>query len=413
MKDDISIYLNDPAQLEKMYRANRQSFKKAFEAIYPEVKDSPLAAFWHERLNYGSEEADRGTAGDLLFIALSCLVAGLIAKLPQLFGWNEEDFYLRNIGFIVLPLLTAYFAWKNKAGLKRMLFLGSTILASVFYINLLPSCAADTLLLSCIHLPLLLWALLGSAFAGRELPQYGGRLLFLKYNGDLAVISALILFAGALLTAITIGLFSLIGFRIEEFYFEHVVVFGLPAVPLTGTYLVKANPQLVGRISPVIARIFSPLVALMLAIYLAAIVYSGKDPYNDREFLMVFNVLLAGVMAIIFFSVAESGKEHKGKREAWVLLPLSAITLVVNGIALSAILFRISEWGLTPNRTAVLGANLLILVNLLLVAIQLFKCVTGKRDTGSVGKIIAAYLPVYFVWAAIVTFFFPLVFRFG
>jgi hypothetical protein len=49
----------------------------------------------------------------------------------------------------------------------------------------------------------------------------------------------------------------------------------------------------------------------MLVVYLIAIVYSGKNPYNNREFLLIFNALLIGVMAIIFFSVAETSKTTK------------------------------------------------------------------------------------------------------
>ncbi len=98
--------------------------------------------------------------------------------------------------------------------------------------------------------------------------------------------TTLILIAGAILTGVTIGLFSLIGFKIEKFYFDYVVIFGLPAAPILGTYLIETNPQLVGKVSPVIAKIFSPLVLVMLVVYLIAIIYSGKDPYNDREFLL-------------------------------------------------------------------------------------------------------------------------------
>ncbi len=62
------------------------------------------------------------------------------------------------------------------------------------------------------------------------------------------------------MTGITIGLFSLLGINIEQFYFENIVIFALPAVPILGTYLIQTNPQLVGKVSPVIAKIFSPLV---------------------------------------------------------------------------------------------------------------------------------------------------------
>jgi NADH:ubiquinone oxidoreductase subunit K len=93
-------------------------------------------------------------------------------------------------------------------------------------------------------------------------------------------------------------------------------------------------------------------------------------------------------------------------------LLLSVVTIIVNGIALSAILFRISEWGMTPNRAAVLGGNVLILVNLLLVTLQLYKVLSKKANISAVGNAIAFYLPVYCVWATIVTFLFPFLFGF-
>jgi hypothetical protein len=281
------------------------------------------------------------------------------------------------------------------------------------FINLLPAAQnSNTLLLSCVHLVVILWSLTGFAFTGGLENSDERRLNFLKYNGDLVVMTALILLAGGIMTGITIGLFSLLGFSIEKFYFEYVVVFGLPAAPILGTWLIQTNPNLVGKVSPVIARLFSPLVLVMLVIYLGAIVYSGKDPYNDREFLLLFNALLIGVMAIIFFSVAESSAVAKSRMELWVLFLLSAITVVVNGIALSAILFRISEWGLTPNRAAVLGSNALFLINLLLVTVQLYRAVANSAESNSAGQAIARFLPVYVAWAAVVTFLFPFFFGF-
>lgn len=208
------------------------------------------------------------------------------------------------------------------------------------------------------------------------------------------------------------GLFSLLGINIEEFYSSYVAVFALPAVPIIGTYLTQTNPQLVGRVSPVIAKIFSPLVLLMLVIYLVAMAYSGKDPYNDREFLLFFNLLLIGVMAIIFFSVAETSKVSRHKLEFWVLFLLSIVTILVNGVALSAILFRISEWGITPNRVAVLGGNVLIIIHLLLVAAQIYRTLFNESRLTNVRQAIVSYLPVYFLWTIIVIFVFPFVFGF-
>lgn len=405
--------MDNPAQLEKMYRANRTPFKRAFDALYPELKGNPLADFWHERLNYESDEINWGARGELLLVIGISLVAGLIAKLPHFFTIDEEYFYPRHIGFIVFPFVTAYFAWRNKLSAVKIALSGAAMLAGLVFINLLPNVkTSDTLVLSCIHLALLLWCITGFVYTGEVANNVQKRLGFLKYNGDLVVMTALILIAGGIMSAITVGLFSLIGFRIEEFYFKNVAIFGLAAAPVVGTFFTQTNPQLVGKVSPVIARLFSPLVAVMLVIYLVAIIYSGKNPYNDREFLLIFNALLVGVLAIIFFSVAESSKTNKTNAEVWVLLFLSALTIVVNGVALSAIVFRLATLGITPNRLAVMGGNVLILINLVLVTVSLFRTVTKRTDINEVGKVISSYLPVYFVWTIIVTFIFPLIFNF-
>lgn len=413
MKDDILANLSNPGQLEKLYRSNKAPFKREFSLLYPELRGNALADFWNERLHYESDEINWGTGRELIFVVLAALIAGFIAKIPGLFQVDEEFFYPRNIGFIFLPLLTAYFAWKSNLELKQIAVIACAMLVSLIYINILPNSAtSDTLILACIHLPLLLWVLLGSAYVGSNLNDYNKRLDYLRYNGDLIVMTTLILIAGGIMTGLTIGLFSLIGFRIEELYFEYVGVFGLAGAPIVGTYLTQTNPQLVNKVSPVIARIFSPLVLIMLVIYLVAIIYSGKDPYNDREFLIIFNLLLTGVMAIIFFSVAESSKTNLNSTATWVLLLLSIVTIVVNGIALSAIVFRIAEWGITPNRLAVLGSNILILINLLLVAVKLYRVVQKRSTNELVGRSIAAYIPVYAVWAIIVVYIFPLLFGF-
>ena len=413
MKDEIRSLLGNPGQLERLYRSNKTQFKREFNTLYPELKGNSFADFWNERLNYENEEINWGTGRELVFVIIAALVAGVIAKLPDLLAIDEEFFYTRNIGFILFPVLMAYFAWKNKLATGKIAFITGATLAGLFFINLLPDDKkSDTLILSCIHLVLFLWCLLGVAFVGEIKNNNDKRLLFLKFNGDLVVMTTLIVIAAGIMSAITIGLFSLIGFEIKKFYFENVVIFGLPAAPIVGTYLTQTNPQLVGKVSPVIAKIFSPLVLAMLVIYLVAMVYSGKNPYNDREFLVIFNALLVGVMAIIFFSVAEASNTTKTKTETWILLLLSMVTIIVNGIALSAILFRISELGITPNRAAVLGSNVLILVNLLLVTTQLFKVLSRKGDITGVGKVISSYLPVYAAWVTVVTFLFPFLFGF-
>jgi hypothetical protein len=413
MKEEIINKLDNPKQFEILYQNDRTTFKKVFNRIYPDIQESTTAQIWYERLNYESEEISWGTRNELTFIIVASIIAALVAKIPKIAAISNDFFYPRNIAFIVFPLLMAYFAWKQKVQTKKIIMTSVAILISVIYINVLPNNPqSDTLNLVCIHLPLFLWALLGFIFVGDKFHNPQRRLDFLRYNGDLLVMTAIMLIAGGLLTAITLGLFELIGIKIEKFYFEYIVISGLSAAPIIGTYLVQTNPQLVNKVSPIIAKVFTPLVFVTLVVYLFAIIYTRKDPYNDREFLLIFNALLIGVMAIILFSIAEISKSTNTKIGILLLSGLSIVTIILNGIVLSAILFRISEWGITPNRLAVLGGNILILINLLIVTYRLFKTIRDKDEIENVEKGIASFLPIYSLWTMIVTFIFPVLFGF-
>uniref|UniRef100_UPI0040485AF0 hypothetical protein n=1 Tax=Algoriphagus sp. TaxID=1872435 RepID=UPI0040485AF0 len=413
MNESLQTLLEQPAELEKRYRKNKRAFTKAFNELYPSIQGAPLADAWNERLNYESDGVQWGTKADWLFILIATAIAGTLAKLPVFFTLQEDEFYARNLGLLVFPFLCAYFIRKNRLPLTSLIFPITSILLAALYINLLPSQdGSDTVVLACIHLPLFLWGILGLVFSGSDTKNLSKRLTYLQYNGETIIVGGILLLAGGLLTGITIGLFELIGLNIIDVYFQYIAVYGLAAAPLLATLITQSNPELVNKVPPIVAKIFSPLVLIMLSCYLVAIAYAGKNPYNDRDFLLLFNLLLLGVMALIFFSVVESVGEKKVSLMTWVLASLSLITLLVNGIALSAIAFRISEWGITPNRLTVLGVNLVMLVHLVMVSRQLIQTVRGKSKLEEVGLTLVRYLPIYLLWTAIVAFLFPVLFGF-
>src|SRR5690606_20580926 len=132
------------------------------------------------------------------------------------------------------------------------------------------------------------------------------KLDFLRYMGDLLVMTLLILLTGGLMSALTIGMFELINVNIIEWYSHYVILWGLASAPVVATFLVEKYPQMVSQVPPIIARIFTPMVLLILTVYLFTLLNSDKDPYNDRDFLLLFNVILLAVLALIFFSIAEA-----------------------------------------------------------------------------------------------------------
>lgn len=414
MKNEILAHIDQPEKLEELYRNNKNRFRSEFNRLYPDIKENSVARVWFERLNYQSLSSSPWQKRDLLLVLILSLIAGVIAKFPDFTSIEPDYFFPRNIAFIVFPTLTAYFAIRQSVSRRQVAAVFAAILASVIYINVLPgSDQTDTFILACIHLPLVLWMLLGYVYTGESPRSFKKRLDFLKYNGDLVVITTLIVISGGLFTAITLGLFQLIDLDIEDFYFQHIAIWGIAAAPVIGTHLVRTTPQLVGKVTPVIAKIFTPVVFVMLTIYLAAVLYTGKDPYNDREFLILFNALLVGVMAIILFSISENPYRSKNRITLFMLSGLSVVTIILNMIALSAIIFRILEWGITPNRAAVLGINILIFINLGWIAFSLAKNLFSSHQSEGAEKSIAQFLPVYAAWVFIVTFLFPLMFGFS
>ena len=413
MENEIKINLSHPRQLEQLYRGNKVAFVHAFNALYPTLKGQPTADAWHERLNYAQDDLTWGNKNEIIFIVIAAILSGLIAKMPGFLGIEYDTYLSKNIGFVVFPMLSMYFAWKHGIAAKHYILPALIFFSAALYINLLPNNdKSATIILAAIHLPIFLWTILGYAFIGGDLKDNQKKIGFLKFNGNFVVMTALIFFSGMLFTGITIALFGLLGINIEQFYFEQIAVWGLGAIPMLSTYLVQNNPQLVNKISPTIARIFTPLVLITLFVFLCTLMYTGKNIYNDRNFLLLFNAVLIAVMAIILFSSTATVNNTKSKIHSMMLFALSLLTIIANAIALSAIAFRLSEFGVSPNRIAVLGANLLMFIHLLFVSFALIKNSKGKAGVDVIEAEIALFIPAYAVWAAFITFVMPFLFKF-
>jgi hypothetical protein len=254
-----------------------------------------------------------------------------------------------------------------------------------------------------------MWCIYGIVFTGFDLKSVDKRIDFIKYNGDLLIMYTLIAIAGGLLTAITIGLFEAIDIKIGKFYMENIVLAGAVCAPVVAAFIIRNYPTLTNKLAPLIAGIFSPLVLITLIIFLVTFVATKKDPYNDRQFLLIFNIMLIGVMGIIVFSVSEASILKNRKFNEVILFYLSIIAVIIDLIALSAIFYRLGD-GVTPNRLAVLMSNILILANLVIIMVDLFRINFKKKEFRIVEMSVAKFLPVYLVWILIVIFGFPIIF---
>ena len=416
MFDEIKANLSNPELLEKLYRNDRIAFKAAFDKVYPEIESTETAKFWKARLEYDIKTDAQKTfaLSEFVTVITVCLITAFLIKIPSLFdlSYPEEIFYMKNAAIIVFFGLTLYTIWLNRINeLKRLIMTVLTFLIVAVYINLLPSDnQSATVTLAYIHLPFLMWYVYGIVFTGYEFKDLNKRIDFIRFNGDLVIVYAIIAIAGGLLTAITVGLFDSIGLDIEKFYGENIIIAGAAAAPVAAAFLIEKFPALVSRTAPLIAAIFSPMILITLIVFLITIIVTGKDPYNDRDFLLIFNIMLLGVMGIIIFAVSETSIIKNQKFNSIVLFILSVVTIIIDLIALSAIFYRLGEYGLTPNRLAVLVSNILVLINLVLIMVDLFRINFKSKDFKIVEMTVSKFLPVYLIWILIVIFAFPVIF---
>lgn len=405
----------DPAAMEQLYRRNPVRFARALPDLVQDRPDSLLLQAWSVRLGYDDSTHPAEGRPRLLEAAIVtglALAAGTFARLPAFFGGiDEEAFMLRNAGLFFFPFVAAYFAFRHRVPGRIAVWLGVLFMGALAYMNLLPNPErSDTILLAALHLPILLWLIAGLAYGGNSF-GLSARTEYVRRTGEAVTYTALVLIGGAALTGITILLFSVIGLSIEEWYMTYVAVYGAVAAPLVATAITYNQPRT--RIAPLLARVFGPLVLVTLVIYLGAMGVLRKSPYTDREFLIAFNLMLVGVLALVTLSIAERTGARTRSFTDYVNVGMVAVGLILDLVALSAILFRLASYGFTPNRIAVLGANLLIFVHLTGILIQYILMLRGRAALHSVDNYTARYIVVYGVWAAFITFLFPLLYHFA
>jgi hypothetical protein len=125
-----------------------------------------------------------------------------------------------------------------------------------------------------------------------------------------------------------------------------------------------------------------------------------------------FDLLLVVVVCLLLYTISARDPQKEPNWFDGLQLLLVVCALLVDALALWAIVARISEFGFTPNRVAALGENVILAVNLGWAAVLYARFLLRQVRFASLEWWQTAYLPVYAVWAWVVVVIFPLVFGF-
>ena len=388
------------------------------EALGDEFAKVTTESLWRQLLVPAPDEPSRRRQRTEVVLVIGlAILAGLLGKIPALFGWDmAEDnalVYLKNASLFALPSVAIYLIWKRSLSLRFILLAAAVFVAAALLVNLYPSRDPHhTAVLIAVHLPIALLLFLGILYGGPGWRKAGTRLDFVRFAGEVFIYSVLIGLGGVVLIGVSVGVFQFVEIDIESFIVNWVVVFGGCGLLVVAAYLVERKKGRIESIAPVLARIFTPLLLVVLVSLLLAILVTGRAPSEDRELLIWFDLLLVLVLGMTLYTM--SARDAEEPTDLWdvMVLALVVVALVVDGVALSGIISRLAEYGVTPNRLAALGANILLLVNLVLLGIGYVRFIVGRLRYQAIVEVQMRYLPVYAIWAALVVIVFPPLFGF-
>jgi hypothetical protein len=374
---------------------------------------------WKQLVVSPSDTGEPQAAARTDAIVAFCLVAAaaLAIKVPALFGMQldaDAGFYVRNLSFFVLPLLTGYFAWKRRLDPGALRWLAVAFVAAAVLANVYPLApGGSTEALTALHLPIALWLVVGIAYAGGRWSGVAGRMDFIRFSGELFIYYVLIALGGAVLTGFMAMIFRSIEIDVEPFFESWVLPCGAVGAVVVASWLVEAKQSVVENMAPVLARLFTPLFAAVLVTFLGTLLWTGRGVDIERDLLIAFDLLLVVVLGLLLYSVsARDPRSPPGAFDVMqVVLVVSA--LLVDAVALWAIAARITEFGFSPNRVAALGVNVILLVNLAWSAVLYIRFLRVRGSFTGLERWQTDYLPVYAVWAAIVVIVFPPVFGYS
>lgn len=345
------------------------------------------------------------------------VAAAVAIKIPALFGVRisgpdaNEAFYLHNFSLFVLPFLAAFFALKRGLETRYWLWLAVPFAVAGLVVNALPfTPEGQTEVLSAIHLPIALWLVVCYAYAGGLWRRHEQRMNYVRFSGEWFIYYVLIALGGGTLMGFTAFIFHAIGLDAEHAILSWVMPCGAVGAVIIAAWLVEFKQSVIENMAPVLTWLFTPLFTVLLLVFVVTMIWTGSAIDVDREVLIGFDLLLVLVLGLLLYSIsARDSQASPGRFDALQLLLVTS-ALLVDLLALWAITARISEFGFSPNKTAALGLNLLLLVNLGWSAVLYARFLTGRAAFTRLERWQTAFMPAFAAWAWIVFAIFPVIF---
>ena len=247
---------------------------------------------------------------------------------------------------------------------------------------------------------------------------------FFTFSADISIFACLI--AGVVSTVF--GIFAtIVIFLIKDIFniLDEKIIIKL--ILLSISFLSSIFPFLVyivyrkmkTNISIYLSRILMPFSLLFIFILLLLLLMPDIRPYDNRVTFVLYNIMLAVIVLNMFFVRADY-KSSIFTKALYIVLPIVAILFDI--LVLTSSLYRLAEYGITPNKITLVGTNLVMLGNLVFITFFNIKSILNifknNEDIKDIKNITIGdtknvlYIYVYAAWAFIVCFIMPLFYIF-
>lgn len=247
---------------------------------------------------------------------------------------------------------------------------------------------------------------------------------FFTFSADISIFAALITGVVSTVFGIFIAIVLYLIQDIIQSLDEKVII---KLIVLSISFLSSIFPFLVyivykkmkTNISIYLSRILMPFSLLFIFILLILLLMPDIRPYDNRVTFILYNIMLAVIVLNMFF-VRVDYKSSIFTKALYIVLPIVAILFDI--LVLTSSLYRLAEYGITPNKITLVGTNLVMLGNLVFITFFNIKSILNifknNEDIKDIKNITIGdtknvlYIYVYAAWAFIVCFIMPLFYNF-
>ena len=408
LKQTIIANTENFDELERLYRADKDGFRSVIKELHEEDAANKTAAIWYSRLFY-KEQKEKSKNVDLLkdigIMVLLAFIAWLPIYYENAYSYHTFPNIELTISAIFSFMISLYFFLKKGFPLKALAVSAVFHICTFFYLWFLldKSKKSQSIDNAFYFVFILFWFAAYLCYSGRNFKEKASLAAFVKICGELIVwytifflgFLAVLFIISALFEAIDADWFS-------DFWVDNLLPYACCILPYASIYFIEKTKY---QFTAILANIFLPVFLAGLAVFAVMSLFSETKPYSDRDTFILFNVLLVFVICFLTYSSLGS---TENRFINICSLALAVITVLLDLYTLSATIYRISSFGITPNKLTLLVTNITMLGNLVFI---LFRCFKEKSFKVPAEKIVV-YLPAYAVLAFIVVFIFPFAFKF-